>query len=1328
MRTRSLGAAALALLTSDYVYCADAAAVDVDGPPGTIMGFANAVSGDGFLAVPIGTVPRPPRLPDAKGKRAGAAFEDQLKNMNFFYATDVNIGTPAQKVTVLVDTGSSELWVNPDCTTAPSQRQYRQCLNFGRYDPGKSQTPPFGPFGKEDINYGDPSDSSTQTSVSIRYYRDTIALGDAKIRNQTFGVVAASKGQSQGIMGLAPDLRGGFKGEGPYSLVLSTMAKQGVIASRVFALDLRHSDADTGAVIYGGLDRSKFIGGLERRPIVRGLKNEFRLAVELTTVGVTLQSAQNFKVAGADANVMLDSGTTISRMHAAVALPILQALDAQDDGEGYYQVPCALAGAQGSVDFGFGGKTIRVPLRDFVVNLTGSAKVCYVGMVLTTDQQILGDSVLRAGYFVFDWDNEAVHIAQAANCGSNDIVAVGSGANAVPQVSGNCKDSDAKFTGSPQPTRTRQASYPTRAYTTVYTITSCPSFDSACQTGVVTTQTVQPAPSTTSAAAPAPAASTGKGKDSAGVRPAALTGALVVFGALAALRNVFPLPVPAASIDRGGDGRLAAASSGSTARGLAARCSATIGRAVLRSPYSVDDASESPWPAAAPWSMRCGTASSASSMAASGACQGWPQPRQGCEIGNASLGRAACGRYFVLMPDGVRMRRRWSRSADLCSYMNVPGTCRRRSSGNTKTSAPQHRRRLSPASPPPGRSPRRSVPPCHAVQRARPLSPVLRQDGLRPAGIPPAAARCFGVRGADLETKVGDVGAPPDPPDSITVDEFINSERHGRFPFAAARNPYTCGLTGASHRAADVPGRIDCLARAIGKRLGLVPHEGCEWDRVVGLYSLNTIDYIPLTHAVHRLSGIVTPASAVYSSQELEHQLRSSGAKALFTCVPLLGNALKAAKAAGIPEDRVFLLPVPTAASDAPFLTIDDLIAEGRGLPPLAPLKWSKGQGARQTAYLCYSSGTSGLPKAVMISHRNVIANVVQICAIDSVSRKELGVETQTTLGVLPFSHIYGLVLVALVGQYRGDQVVVLPKFDLTAFLAAVQTYKIEQLSVVPPMLIQIIGNRDKCSKYDLSSVRWVFSGAAPLGSEVIDDLLRLYPKWHLGQGYGMTEASPSILGSSETDCLFGSSGSLIPGAIAKVIDAEGKVVTEYETRGELLVQSPSVVLGYLNNEKANAETFIWDDDGRWLKTDDEVLVRKSKQGNEHFVVTDRIKELIKVKARTPGHQVAPAELEAHLLAHPFVSDCTVIPVPDARAGEVLKAFVVKAEEAKGKPDEHVVAAICKHVEEHKARHKWLKGGVEFIDVVPKSPSGKILRRLLRDREAQARKKNGARL
>ncbi|KAK5998860.1 Acyl-CoA ligase AKT1 [Cladobotryum mycophilum] len=564
----------------------------------------------------------------------------------------------------------------------------------------------------------------------------------------------------------------------------------------------------------------------------------------------------------------------------------------------------------------------------------------------------------------------------------------------------------------------------------------------------------------------------------------------------------------------------------------------------------------------------------------------------------------------------------------------------------------------------------------------------------------------------------------PEIPDSISIEEFANNETYGRYPLSKAKNPFTCGLTGKTYSAAEVVRRTDYLARAIGKKLGFNPHEETEWDRVVCLYSVNTIDYVPFIHAIHRLSGIVTPASAAYSPEELEHQLRSSSSKALFTCVPLLDSALKAAKAVGLPNDRIFLLSVPGVKDDAAFKTVEDLITEGKTLPPLKPLNWVKGQGVRQTALLPYSSGTSGPPKAVMISHRNVIANMLQVSVFDSVSRKELGVETHTTLGVLPFSHIYGLVLVAMVSQYRGDQTIILPKYELAALLNAVQRFKIEQLCVVPPMLIQIISNKEIVAKYDLSSVRLAYSGAAPLGQETVDHIREMFPSWNIGQGYGMTECSPVVCSTSETDALFGSSGSLVPGTICKIIDAEGNEVTGHETRGELLVQSPAVALGYLHNERSTAETFVWHADGRWLRTGDEVVVRKSSKGNEHLVIVDRIKELIKTK----GHQVAPAELEAHLLTHDFVDDCAVIQVPDAYAGEVPKAYVVKSKPAAGKSDKEVASIVKKHVEEHKAKHKWLAGGVEFIDVIPKSPSGKILRRLLRDKEKAARKAAGAKL
>lgn len=217
----------------------------------------------------------------------------------------------------------------------------------------------------------------------------------------------------------------------------------------------------------------------------------------------------------------------------------------------------------------------------------------------------------------------------------------------------------------------------------------------------------------------------------------------------------------------------------------------------------------------------------------------------------------------------------------------------------------------------------------------------------------------------------------------------------------------------------------------------------------------------------------------------------------------------------------------------------------------------------------------------------------------------------------------------------------------------------------------------------------------------------------------GMTETATVVCSTSEHDTYGRSSGSLVPGAKAKIIGFDGKEVTKYDTPGELLVQAPSVVLGYLNNEKATNETFVYHDDGRWIHTGDEVIVTVAPSGHEHLVIVDRIKELIKVK----GHQVAPAELEAHLLTHPAVSDTAVIQVPDDRAGEVPKAFIVRSAAYASKPEAEVAREIAKYVEEHKAPYKCLKGGVEFIATIPKSPSGKILRRLLRDQEkAKARK------
>ncbi|KAF7514425.1 hypothetical protein GJ744_000195 [Endocarpon pusillum] len=573
---------------------------------------------------------------------------------------------------------------------------------------------------------------------------------------------------------------------------------------------------------------------------------------------------------------------------------------------------------------------------------------------------------------------------------------------------------------------------------------------------------------------------------------------------------------------------------------------------------------------------------------------------------------------------------------------------------------------------------------------------------------------------------------PFDPPDTIPICDFILDERYGRLPLDRSLDPYTCGVSGKSYTAGEQKQRTESLARGLAKELGWNVNQGTEFDKVAGVFAFNTIDIMTLNWAIHRLNGISSPANAAYSAEELMHQLKDSGAAALFTCLPLLPVALDAASKAGISKERIYICELPEQAQGGlktadEFKTLGQLIKDGSSLPALEPIKWGAGQGARQTAFLCYSSGTSGLPKGVMISHRNVIANTLQVSTYDKPARDSIRKDYQdVALGPLPQSHIYALVVICHCSTYRGDQVVVLPKYDIQQYLNSIATYKVNSLYLVPPIIIAMAKNRPILDRFNLSSVRTIFTGAAPLGAEVAHLLQKQYPKWVIRQGYGLTETCTVVCSTSPHDVWFGSSGSILSGIECRLVTIGGEEITAYDQPGELLVKSPSVVLGYLKNEQATKETFVEDGQGgRWMRTGDEAVVKQGPKGHEHIWIVDRIKELIKVK----GLQVAPAELEAHLLTHLAVADCAVIATPDEAAGEVPKAYVVKSQSVVlEENDRMVIREIQKHVENNKARHKWLKGGVEFIDVIPKSPSGKILRRLLRDKDRESRRQKGAKL
>ncbi|EEH46636.1 uncharacterized protein PADG_02734 [Paracoccidioides brasiliensis Pb18] len=558
-------------------------------------------------------------------------------------------------------------------------------------------------------------------------------------------------------------------------------------------------------------------------------------------------------------------------------------------------------------------------------------------------------------------------------------------------------------------------------------------------------------------------------------------------------------------------------------------------------------------------------------------------------------------------------------------------------------------------------------------------------------------------------------------PDSIPICDFIFNEKYGRPSLESSRSPFVWAVSEEGYSAVQVRQRVDYLARSFALEFAWHPNRGSEWEKIIGVFSLNTVDYLPLGWAVQRLSGIATLINAASTADELAYQLKASKASVLFTCVPLLDTALEAAAKCGIPRSRIYILEMPqellgSLRPPSDFTSLNQLIERGSALNELEPLKWKKGQGARQCAYLCFSSGTSGLPKGVMLSHLNLISEVLLLRSFESYTRT--ADQKDVALGLLPQGHLFGL-SVFHTAVFRGECVVVLHKFELETLLDAIHRCRINVLYLVPPIIISMVKNEELMRRFDLSSVRSIITGAAPLGLETAEQLGNLQPSWSILQAYGLTETTAVVTTTSPHDIFFGSSGSLLPSLEARLVSPDGDEIETYDTPGELLLRGSTIVLGYLNNEEANKATF---QDG-WLRTGDEAVVRKSPSGEDHIFIVDRIKELIKVK----GFQVAPAELEAHLLTHPLVVDTAVIGVVDDDGSEAPKAYVVKANSAPAN-DQALVRDILKHVSDHKAHYKRLKGGVEFIDVIPKSASGKILRRHLRDRDRESRRKAGSKL
>jgi len=501
-------------------------------------------------------------------------------------------------------------------------------------------------------------------------------------------------------------------------------------------------------------------------------------------------------------------------------------------------------------------------------------------------------------------------------------------------------------------------------------------------------------------------------------------------------------------------------------------------------------------------------------------------------------------------------------------------------------------------------------------------------------------------------------------------------ERARRFPDKAA---LIDGPSGRSYTYGQWAAAVRRAAAGLARR-------GFKKGDVLAIYSPNLPEYGIAFHAVALAGGINTTVNPLYTVDELTYQLADSGARYLITAAPFLDKALAAARAAGISE--VFVFGHPEGAEGVEGATPFAALLAGDGPVPEPAI-----DPREDLVALPYSSGTTGLPKGVMLTHRNLVANLLQAAG----ALKDVGPD-DTLIAVLPFFHIYGLVVVLNLGLYHGATIVTLPRFELDSFLATLAKYGVTFASVVPPIVLAL-AKHPAVENHDLSKLRMIFSGAAPLGGELSKACAS-----RLGclvfQGYGLTETSPvtHMSPSDPARARAASVGFPLPNTECQIVDLETDAPLGPDERGEICIRGPQNMAGYLNRPEATAAMI--DEDG-WLHTGDIGYV----DGDGFLYVVDRVKELIKFK----GMQVPPAELEAVLLSHPAIADAAVIPSPDEEAGEVPKAFVVMRGEAT--PDE-ILAFVAARVAPHK-RIRLL----EVVDQIPKSASGKILRRVLVEQE-----------
>ncbi|KAJ9636298.1 hypothetical protein H2201_007843 [Coniosporium apollinis] len=476
-------------------------------------------------------------------------------------------------------------------------------------------------------------------------------------------------------------------------------------------------------------------------------------------------------------------------------------------------------------------------------------------------------------------------------------------------------------------------------------------------------------------------------------------------------------------------------------------------------------------------------------------------------------------------------------------------------------------------------------------------------------------------------------------------------------------------------------------------KIGVKPGE------VVMIHTPNHI-FVPVAYLGIVGSGrVFSGANPVYTASEMVHQIKNTGSTVILSHPTLAKTAVAAARKAGLPEGRVYLF---SDEENAPVDGVKDwrsLLGTAEEGERYSWHRMSEEEALQTVATVNFSSGTTGLPKGVRISHFNLIANIEQTIVM-RYDRRPYGAHNKPPerwVGFLPLYHAYGQLYTILMNVKLQVPVYVMKQFLYEEFLRVIQTYKITDLQVAPPILV-MLDKRPETPKYDLSSVKHVLCGAAPLSKELQNSVSKKF-KIQINQGWGMTEVTCSghhVPGGINDDS--GSVGLLNPNTECMLVDDDGNEVAPGQP-GEMYVRGPQVCLGYWKNEQATKETLSPDG---WLKTGDVAIVK-----DDWFWIVDRKKELIKVNAL----QVAPAELEAVLLEHDEVADAAVCGIT-LHGEEWPRAYIHLKDTAKGSLTEDRIHAWMK---EKVAKHKQLVGGIMFVDEIPKLASGKIMRKIIRE-------------